>query len=108
MIISERISSLSASPIRKLNPYAAAAKAAGKKVYHLNIGQPDIETPAGFLDAIRRFDKKIIAYGDSHGNPRLLEAIRAYYQSWNMDYDIGQITITNGGSEALLPGNGGD
>lgn len=58
MIISERISSLSASPIRKLNPYAAAAKAAGKKVYHLNIGQPDIETPAGFLDAIRRFDKK--------------------------------------------------
>ena len=102
MIISERISSLSASPIRKLNPYAAAAKAAGKKVYHLNIGQPDIETPAGFLDAIRRFDKKIIAYGDSHGNPRLLEAIRAYYQSWNMDYDIGQITITNGGSEALL------
>lgn len=102
MIISERISSLSASPIRKLNPYAAAAKAAGKKVYHLNIGQPDIETPAGFLDAIHRFDKKVIAYGDSHGNPRLLEAIRAYYQSWNMDYGTEQITITNGGSEALL------
>ena len=55
MILSQRIQSLTASPIRKLSPYADAAKAAGKKVYHLNIGQPDIATPAQFMDSVREF-----------------------------------------------------
>ena len=61
MNVSERISNVFASPIRKLSPYAAAAKAAGKKVYHLNIGQPDIQTPPAFLEAIRAFDESVIA-----------------------------------------------
>lgn len=104
MIISKRIQRLEISPIRKLNPYAAAAKASGKKVYHLNIGQPDIATPPNFLQAIRECDHKIIAYGDSRGDAALIRAIQNYYSEWGMDYDgsSGEITITNGGSEATL------
>ncbi|MBQ8090309.1 MAG: pyridoxal phosphate-dependent aminotransferase [Pyramidobacter sp.] len=102
MNVSQRISSVFASPIRKLSPYAAAAKAAGKKVYHLNIGQPDIQTPPAFLEAIRAFDDTVIAYGDSRGDARLLAAIQNYYHSWGMDFDTEEITITSGGSEALL------
>ena len=102
MNVSERISNVFASPIRKLSPYAAAAKAAGKKVYHLNIGQPDIQTPPAFLEAIRAFDDSVIAYGDSRGDARLLNAIQKYYHDWGMDFDIDEITITAGGSEALL------
>ncbi|MBO5493617.1 MAG: pyridoxal phosphate-dependent aminotransferase [Pyramidobacter sp.] len=102
MNVSERISNVFASPIRKLSPYAAAAKAAGKKVYHLNIGQPDIQTPPAFLEAIRAFDDSVIAYGDSRGDARLLDAIQKYYHDWGMDFDINEITITAGGSEALL------
>ena len=102
MNVSERISNVFASPIRKLSPYAAAAKAAGKKVYHLNIGQPDIQTPPAFLEAIRAFDDSVIAYGDSRGDARLLDAIQKYYHDWGMDFDIDEITITAGGSEALL------
>ena len=63
MKISQRALSLTTSPIRRLGPYALEAEKAGKKVYHLNIGQPDIETPAQFMDAIRSFDKKVVAYG---------------------------------------------
>ena len=102
MNVSKRISNVFASPIRKLSPYAAAAKAAGKKVYHLNIGQPDIQTPPAFLEAIRAFDDSVIAYGDSRGDARLLDAIQKYYHDWGMDFDINEITITAGGSEALL------
>jgi len=102
MNVSERISNVFASPIRKLSPYAAAAKAAGKKVYHLNIGQPDIQTPPAFLEAIRAFDDSVIAYGDSRGDARLLDVIQKYYHDWGMDFDINEITITAGGSEALL------
>ena len=102
MNVSERISNVFASPIRKLSPYAAAAKAAGKKVYHLNIGQPDIQTPPAFLEAIRAFDDSVIAYGESRGDARLLNAIQKYYHDWGMDFDINEITITAGGSEALL------
>ena len=64
MILSQRIQSLTASPIRKLSPYADAAKAAGKKVYHLNIGQPDIATPAQFMDSVREFQAPVIAYSN--------------------------------------------
>ena len=69
MKISQRALSLTTSPIRRLGPYALEAEKAGKKVYHLNIGQPDIETPAQFMDAVRSFDKKVVAYGPSQGRP---------------------------------------
>ena len=72
MKISQRALSLTTSPIRRLGPYALEAEKAGKKVYHLNIGQPDIETPAQFMDAIRSFDKKVVAYGPSQGDPKLI------------------------------------
>ena len=67
MILSQRIQSLTASPIRKLSPYADAAKAAGKKVYHLNIGQPDIATPAQFMDRVREYQEQVIANSNSYG-----------------------------------------
>lgn len=102
MNVSRRISGTFASPIRKLSPYADAAKAAGKKVYHLNIGQPDIQTPPAFLEAVRAFDGRVIAYGDSRGYAPLLSAIQKYYHDWGMDFDTEEITVTGGGSEALL------
>jgi len=102
MKISNRVQNMSLSPIRKLVPYADAAKAKGKKVYHLNIGQPDIETPAQFMNAIREYDAKIIAYGNSKGEPKLIKAIQSYYAQKGMEYDLADIYITNGGSEALI------
>ncbi len=101
MKISQRALSLTTSPIRKLGPYATEAQKAGKKIYHLNIGQPDIETPAQFMDAIRQFDKKVIAYGPSQGDPKLIAQIQKYYKEWGMEYSDKEIFITNGGSEAL-------
>ena len=67
MKLSARIQSLTSSPIRKLSPYADAAKAKGKKIYHLNIGQPDIKTPDQFMESIRTYDEQVIAYGNSKG-----------------------------------------
>lgn len=90
------------SPIRKLAPFATAAKADGVKVYHLNIGQPDIITPVGFFDAVKNFDKEVLEYAGSQGIPELIEAIRKYYTTYNMDFKNEDIIITNGGSEALL------
>ena len=102
MNISKRVQALTTSPIRKLAPYAVAAKAKGKKVYHLNIGQPDIETPAQFMDSIRAFNEKVVAYGNSQGETFLLDAIKKYYEEWDMNYNTSNIYITNGGSEALM------
>ena len=102
MNISKRVQSLTTSPIRKLAPYAVAAKAKGKKVYHLNIGQPDIETPAQFMDSIRNFNEKVVAYGNSQGEMFLLEAVQKYYEEWGMKFNTSNIYITNGGSEALI------
>ena len=68
MKLSARIQSLTSSPIRKLSPYADAAKAKGKKIYHLNIGQPDIKTPDQFMESIRTYDEQVIAYGNSKGD----------------------------------------
>ena len=79
MKLSQRVQNLSTSPIRKLAPYANAAKAAGKKVYHLNIGQPDIATPAQFMESIRNYQAEVIAYGDSKGDTVLIKAIQKYY-----------------------------
>ena len=101
MRISKRTLSIAVSPIRKLTPYAKAAAAKGKKIYHLNIGQPDLPTPETFMKEIDTFKGKTVVYGPSQGNPDLIRAIQKYYQEWQMDYAPDNIYITNGGSEAL-------
>ena len=102
MKFSNRITSMQASPIRRLVPYAEKARKAGKKVYPLNIGQPDIKTPPAFFEALGNFDKEVLAYDVSQGNPELIKAISNYYKTYNMDFQDDEILITNGGSEALL------
>lgn len=102
MKFSDRINSMQSSPIRKLIPYADEAKGKGKKVYHLNIGQPDILTPPAFLKSIKDFAQEVIAYSTSHGNLELIDSIRKYYEGYNISYERENVLITNGGSEALL------
>ena len=101
MHFSERIKAMQSSPIRRLIPYADEAKAKGKKVYHLNIGQPDVKTPPAFLDAIKSFNKEVIEYSTSQGDNALRDAISHYYQEWGIDILRDDILVTNGGSEAL-------
>ena len=93
-----------ASPIRKLVPYAEVAKAKGIKIYHLNIGQPDIETPKQALDAVRHSDFKILEYSHSAGNESYRRKLVEYYRSVNIEVDYRDILITTGGSEAILFG----
>jgi aspartate aminotransferase len=100
--ISEKGAMMPPSPIRKLVPYAEAAKKTGKVVYHLNIGQPDIETPKVVRDAIRNFDEKVLAYSLSEGNLSYREGLAAYYQKHNIPVLTEDILITTGGSEALM------
>lgn len=102
MRLSERIISMQESPIRKLLPYAQAARMQGKKVYHLNIGQPDIETPPSFMNAVRAFDEKILAYSLSRGSAELINFISLYYKKYGMNFENDEILITSGGSEAIL------
>lgn len=89
------------SPIRKLVPFADQAKKEGKKIYHLNIGQPDIETPSTMLDAIKNIDFKVWAYTHSEGIPSYREKLAGYYQKVGFDIDASNIIVTNGGSEAI-------
>jgi aspartate aminotransferase len=101
--ISRKGLSLPASPIRKLVPYAEKAKKAGRIVYHLNIGQPDIETPEIMLNAIKTAEIKTIEYSHSAGNESYRRKLVGYYNSYNIDIDPEKdIIITTGGSEALL------
>lgn len=93
-----------ASPIRKLVPYAEAAKKKGIKVFHLNIGQPDIETPKMALDAVRHFDFKVLEYSHSAGNESYRRKLSSYYKRVGIDVDHTQIIVTTGGSEAILFG----
>lgn len=102
MQLSRRVKAMQASPVRKLVPYSIAAQKQGKKVYHLNIGQPDIKTPSEFMDAIRAFDEETIAYSVANGEPSLIKAISKYYKRFGMDFAEDEILITNGGSEALI------
>ena len=90
------------SPIRKLVPYAEQAKKDGKKVYHLNIGQPDIETPQVALDAIKNFSKQVVEYSHSAGFESYRKGLAAYYQSLDINISYDELMITTGGSEALL------
>lgn len=90
------------SPIRKLVPYAEEAKKRGRKVYHLNIGQPDIETPEVALNAVRNYDHKVIEYSHSAGMLSLRERLTDYYKTVNIDVTPDQIIVGTGASEALL------
>lgn len=90
-----------ASPIRKLTPFADQAKRDGKKVYHLNIGQPDIETPEGMLNAIKNIDFKVWAYTPSEGTLAYREKLTDYYNKIGYGINPGNILVTTGGSEAI-------
>jgi len=102
--ISNRGQLMPASPIRKLVPYAEKAKASGVKIYHLNIGQPDIKTPEVMLEAVRNFKPKVVEYSHSAGNESYRRKLTEYYQKYGIDLDFSDILITTGGSEAILFG----
>lgn len=103
MKVSERCAAMQFSPIRRFNTYAFEAEDQGKTVYRLNIGQPDIETPPCFKEAIDNFDKKVIAYAESGGVTELLDAMIDYMKrDFDMEYERKDVLITNGGSEALV------
>ena len=92
-----------ASPIRKLAPLAEAAKARGTRVYHLNIGQPDIETPAEIRERLALLDARVLEYSPSAGTPEFLSSLQLYYQRrLGMSLQMNQILATTGGSEAIL------
>jgi aspartate aminotransferase len=99
--ISTRGMTMPASPIRKLVPFAEEAKRQGKKIYHLNIGQPDIKTPESALDAVRNIDMKVLEYSHSAGFESYRRKLTGYYKKYNADVTHNQIIITTGGSEAL-------
>jgi aspartate aminotransferase len=102
MKISHRAISIQESPIRKLAPLAAAARARGVKIFNLNIGQPDVPTPPEFLRAVCAFSDRVLEYGPSDGLPQLREAMAAYFARYEIALNPGEILITNGGSEAIL------
>lgn len=100
--ISEKAQIVPASPIRKLVPYSEAAKKAGKTVYHLNIGQPDIQTPESALKAIHNFDDKVLEYSHSAGIESYRVKLSASYKAQGIPVETEDILITTGGSEALI------
>ncbi|MCI2058694.1 MAG: pyridoxal phosphate-dependent aminotransferase, partial [Oscillibacter sp.] len=91
MRFSTKIEQCSLSPIRKFHPYALAAEAKGRKIYHLNIGQPDVETPPAFFDAVRKFHQSVLAYAPSPGIPEFLRAVRTYYDALGISVEEGDI-----------------
>ena len=99
--ISNRGAEMPASPIRKLVPFAEAAKREGVKVYHLNIGQPDIETPPAVMEAVRKADIKVLEYSHSAGNESYRKKLVEYYRSVGIEVTHHEIMITTGGSEAI-------
>ena len=101
-VISHRGAHMPPSPIRKLVPYADAAKKRGVKVYHLNIGQPDIATPQTILDAVKHTDMKVLEYSPSPGFESYRKKLVEYYKRNNIDVTSGQIIVTTGGSEAIM------
>lgn len=101
MKFSNKVLRCQQSPMRKFHPYAVAAAAAGKKIYHLNIGQPDIRTPEALFDAVRGFSEPVLAYAPSPGTPELIDAIRRYYSRIGVELAEPDVLITTGGSEAL-------
>ncbi|MEO6950157.1 MAG: pyridoxal phosphate-dependent aminotransferase [Ginsengibacter sp.] len=104
LTISNRGIAMPASPIRKLVPYAEAARKKGLRIYHLNIGQPDIETPPAILEAVRNSDFKILEYSHSAGNESYRRKLTEYYHSVGIEVTKEEIIVTTGGSEAILFG----
>ena len=100
--ISQRGKEMPASPIRRLAPLANEAKARGVKVYHLNIGQPDLPTPQKALDALKNVDRKVLEYSPSQGFLSLREKLQAYYRKFRIELSVNDIIVTSGGSEAVL------
>lgn len=100
--LSRRAKATQASPIRKLAPYADDAKRRGKRIYHLNIGQPDLETPQEFWEAVTGIQDRVLAYSPSKGTSQLLAALAEYYHRAGIDVGPEQIQVTTGGSEAVL------
>ena len=101
MKFSSKVEKCGLSPMRKFHPYAVAAKARGVNIYHLNIGQPDVQTPPAFFEAVRHFEQPVLAYAPSPGIPELIDAIQNYYDKLDMHFDKSEIYVTAGGSEAL-------
>jgi aspartate aminotransferase len=100
--ISEKGKAMPASPIRKLVPYSEEAKRKGRKVYHLNIGQPDIPTPESALNAVRNLNIKVIEYSHSAGNESYRRKLAEFYCRIGINIDYNELLITTGGSEAIL------
>ena len=101
-VISQRGIEIPSSPIRKLTPLANNAKARGIKVYHLNIGQPDLPTPESALEAVRRVDRKVLEYSPSQGFLSLRKKLAEYYSKYRIELSPDDIIVTSGGSEAVL------
>lgn len=101
-VISQRGIDIPSSPIRKLTPLANNAKARGIKVYHLNIGQPDLPTPESALEAVRRVDRKVLEYSPSQGFLSLRKKLAEYYSKYKIELSPDDIIVTSGGSEAVL------
>src|SRR6478752_6552505 len=99
--ISERGVLMPPSPIRKLTPYADAAKKKGLKVYHLNIGQPDIEAPPSIIDAVHQANVKVLEYSPSQGFESYRKKLVKYYEGRGINVNSNQIIVTTGGSEAI-------
>lgn len=101
MKISQKALECNLSPMRKFHPFAVEATSKGKKIYHLNIGQPDIETPPAYYEAIRNFSNPVLEYAASPGMPVLIKAVQKYYEKLGIHFEENEILITTGGSEAL-------
>src|SRR5882762_6888472 len=99
--ISHRARTMPASPIRRLVPYADEARVRGIHVHHLNIGQPEIETPVGMMDAYRGYSERVLAYGPSQGLPALRRAVADHYTKLGHPLFPEHVNVTVGGSEAL-------
>lgn len=102
MYLSKRILGMQFSPIRKLSPLGDIAEKKGTKVYHLNIGQPDVETPKTFFEGINNFNENVLAYSGSQGLNPLIDSFIKYYKKWDINFEKDEIMVTNGGSEAIL------
>ena len=101
MKFSSKIEKCGLSPMRKFHPFAVAAEAKGRNIYHLNIGQPDVVTPKAFFEAVKDFEQPVLEYAASPGMPVLIDAIQKYYDNLDMHFEKDEILITTGGSEAL-------
>ena len=101
MKLSSKMARCGLSPMRKFNPYADKVKERGIKIYHLNIGQPDVETPAPFYQTLKNYADKVVSYAPSGGVPAYLDAVRGYYKGIGVELTRGDILAATGGSEAL-------